>query len=130
MRQLGIVIGALVVVAGAIGFAAPDMLLSLGRSLITARGLYAIAVLRIAIGLVFVAAAPSSRAPRTLRIVGVIVIIAGLTTPWFGVERARAVLDWEANAGPSFARIAAVVVMALGGSLVYAFWRPAATHAV
>jgi len=48
------------------------------------------AALRIALGLVFVLAAPASRAPRTLRVLGVIVIIAGLTTPSFGVAHARA----------------------------------------
>ena len=44
----------------------------------TPAGLYAITVLRIAIGLVFVFAAPASRTPRTLRVLGLVVIIAGL----------------------------------------------------
>jgi uncharacterized membrane protein YwaF len=64
----------------------------------TPTGLYAIAVLRIAIGLVFVFAAPASRAPRTLRVFGLVVIIAGLMTPWFGVTRAQATLNWVASA--------------------------------
>ena len=55
--------------------------------MLTPAGLYAIAVLRVAIGLLFVLAAPSSRAPRTLRVLGLIVIVAGLATPWFGVAR-------------------------------------------
>ena len=78
MRWLGLVIGALVILASAISFAAPDLRLSLERSVMTPAGLYAIAALRIAIGLVFVLAAPASRAPRTLRVLGLIVIIAGL----------------------------------------------------
>jgi len=102
MRLLGLVIGVVVILGGAISFAAPDVLLALGRSVTTSGGLYAMAALRIALGLVFVLAAPASRAPRTLRVLGVIVIIAGLTTPSFGVARARTVLDWWASAGPSF----------------------------
>jgi hypothetical protein len=121
MRWLGLVIGALVILASAISFAAPGLKLSLERSLMTPTGLYAIALMRIAIGLVFVFAAPASRAPRTLRVLGLIVIIAGLSTPWFGVTRARAVVNWLASAEPLFMRLDAVVGMAIGGFLVYVF---------
>ena len=124
MRLLGLVIGAFVILWSAISFAAPDLRLSLERSVITPAGLYAIAALRIAIGLVFVLAAPASRAPRTLRVLGLSVIIAGLTTPWFGVARARAVLNWFANAGPLLMRLDAGVGMAIGGFLVYVFRTP------
>jgi hypothetical protein len=125
MRLLGLVIGGLVILASAISFAAPDLSLSLERSVITPAGLYAIAALRIAIGLVFVLAAPASRAPRTVRVLGLIVIIAGLSTPWFGVARARAVVNWLATAEPLLMRLDAVVGMAIGGFLVYVFRAPA-----
>jgi hypothetical protein len=124
MRLLGLVIGGLVILASAISFAAPDLSLSLERSVITPAGLYAIAALRIAIGLVFVLAAPASRAPRTLRVLGLIVIIAGLSTPWFGVARARALVNWLATAEPLLMRLAAVAGMAIGGFLVYVFRTP------
>src|SRR6267142_3499623 len=100
MRRLGLVIGALVILGSAISFAVPDLRLSLERSGMTPTGLYAIAALRIAIGLVFVLAAPASRAPRALPVLGLIVIMAGLATLWFGVVRAQAVLNWLASAGP------------------------------
>jgi len=124
MRLLGLVIGAFVILASAISFAAPDLRLSLERSVITPAGLYGIAVLRIAIGLVLVLAAPASRAPRMLRALGLIVIIAGLSTPWFGVDRARAVVNWLASTRPLLVRFDAVMGMALGGFLVYAFRTP------
>ena len=124
MRLLWLVIGAFVILASAISFAAPDLRLSLERSVMTPAGLYAIAALRIAIGLGFVLAAPASRAPWTLRVLGLIVIIAGLSTPLFGVARARAVVNWLASAGPSLMRLDAVVGMALGGFLVYVFRAP------
>jgi len=125
MRLLGLVIGGLVVLGNAISFAAPDLRLSLERSAMTPAGLYAIAALRIATGVVFVLAAPSSRAPRTLRVLGLIVTIAGLATPWFGVARSRAVLNRLATAGPSLMRLAAGVGMAVGLFLVYVFRTPA-----
>jgi hypothetical protein len=124
MRLLGLFIGALVILGSAISFAAPDLRLSLERSVMTPAGLTAIAALRIAIGLVFVLAAPASRAPRTLRALGIIVIIAGLMTPWFGVARARAVLNWFASAGPLLMHLDAVMGMAIGVFLVWAFRTP------
>lgn len=121
MRLPGLVIGGLLILASVLSFAAPDLRLSVERSLITPGGLYAIAALRIALGLVLALAAPASRAPRTLRMLGVLVIIAGLTTPWFGVARSLAVLNWLSSAGPLVMRLDAVVGMALGAFLVYAF---------
>ncbi len=90
----------------------------------TPAGFYGIAAMRIAIGLVFVLAAPESRAPRTVRVLGLIVIIAGLATPWFGVARARAVVNWLASAPPLLMHIDAIAAFALGGFLVYAFRAP------
>ena len=128
MRLLGLVIGALVILGSATSFAAPDLRLALERSVLTPAGLYAIAALRIAIGLVFVLAAPASRAPRTLRGLGVVVIMAGLATPWFGVARATAVLNWFASAGPLLIRLNAGVGMAIGGFLVYVLRNPDSTR--
>ena len=125
MRLIGLGIGVLVILVGAVGVVAPDVFLSVGRAMITPGGLYAIAALRIAIGLVFVLAAPASRAPRALRVLGVLVIIAGLATPWFGVARSLAVLDWWASVGPSLRRFEAGVAVPLGGFLVYVFRPPA-----
>jgi hypothetical protein len=127
MRLPGFVIGAVVILWSAISFVAPDRRLSMERAVMTPAGLYAIAALRIAMGTVFVLAAPASRAPRTLRVLGVTVMIAGLTTTWFGVTRARAVLDWLAGAGPLLMRLDAAVGMALGGFLVYVFRTPTRT---
>jgi len=124
MRWLGLAIGALVILVSALSFAVPDLRLALEESVLTPTGLYAIAVGRIAIGLVFVFAAPASRAPRTLRVLGFIVIIAGLSTPWFGVARARAVVDWLASVGPWSLRLAAGVGMAIGAFIVYVFRTP------
>ena len=124
MRLLGLATGAVVILASAISLAAPDLRLSLERSMMTPAGLYAITAVRIVVGLTLVLAAPASRAPRLVRALGVMVMIAGLSTPWFGVDRARAVLDWVATAGPLPMRLDAAVGMALGGFLVYVFRTP------
>ncbi len=124
MRRSGFAIGVLVLLAAALSLVAPDLRLSLERSLITPAGVYGIAVFRAAIGLAFVLAAPASRAPRTIRTLGLVVIIAGLMTPLFGVTRSLAMMDWLAGAGPLPMRFDAVVGMALGAFLVYVFRAP------
>jgi len=58
--------------------------------------------------------------PRTLRVVGAVVLVAGLATPLFGVERTRAILDWEATHGPALIRVVAGLVLAIGGFIAFA----------
>jgi hypothetical protein len=90
----------------------------------TPAGLSTIAAVRIAMGLLFVVAAPASRAPWTVRALGLLVIVAGLSTPWFGVARSRAVVNWLSSAGPLLMRLDAVVGLAIGGFLVHVFRPP------
>ncbi|HTM57125.1 MAG TPA: hypothetical protein VL123_01790 [Candidatus Udaeobacter sp.] len=122
MRWLGIVMGVLILLAGAILLVSPGAVLSWGRSMITPRGLTGIAAGRIILGLIFVLTAPASRARWVLRALGALVIIAGLITPWFGVERSNAVLDWMTRAEPVSTLCAAAVAMVIGGLLVFAYW--------
>jgi hypothetical protein len=83
-------------------------------------GLYVIAAIRVAIGLVLMLVAPTSRVPRTLRVVGAVVLVAGLATPLFGVERTRAILDWESTQGTALTRVVAGLVLAIGGFIAFA----------
>lgn len=110
-----------IVIVGVVGMFRPDALLSFRFYVLTPGGLYAVAALRAGMGLVLLLAAPTSRAPRMLRALGVVLLIAGLATPLFGVERARAVFDWEATQGTTaLIRIGAVLAVALGGFVAFA----------
>ena len=66
--------------------------------------------------------ARESRAPGILRAIGVAVVVAGLATPFFGVEAARARLDWEA-AHLAFFRVEGGAFVCLG-SLIISALRP------
>jgi hypothetical protein len=61
-----------------------------------------------------------SRAPKTLRAFGAVALVAGLATPLFGVERARAIIDWEATQGTALIRVAAGLALAIGGFIAFA----------
>ena len=120
MRSLALLVAILIMVVGIVGVFSPDSLIAVGRYVLTPVGLYAIAAVRIGIGLVLMLAAPGSRAPKTLRALGAIVFVAGLATPLFGVDRARAVADWAATQGTGLLRVGAVMALALGGFIAVA----------
>jgi hypothetical protein len=124
MRWFGLAMGALLILVGAITVTVPGLRLAFERSVVTPTGIYAITAVRIAIGVGFVLAAPASRTPRMIRVVGLMVIVAGLSTPWFGVTRAQALMNWLENTGPLLMRVDAIVAMAIGVFLVYVFRLP------
>lgn len=120
MRIVALLVALFVIVAGVVGIITPDSLMTIGRYVVTPVGLYAIAALRVAIGIVLMLVAPTSRLPRTLRVVGAVVVVAGLGTPLFGVERSRAIMDWAFTQGTALIRVVAGLVLALGVFLAFA----------
>jgi len=119
MKLLASLVGVFFVVIGIAGAARPAGLMTIGYYLVTPFGLYVVAALRIGIGLVLVLAASASRAPNTLRILGAMILVAGLVTPFMGVDRARAMLDWWAAQGPLFIRLSSCVAIAIGAFITY-----------
>ena len=120
MRPLALFVAFLVICVGVTGIVMPDALISVGRYVATPNGLYAVGALRVGIGVVLMMVARVSRAPKTLRTLGAVVFVAGLATPVFGVERARAVLDWQATQGPAPIRIGAVLAVLAGAFIAFA----------
>jgi hypothetical protein len=120
MKYLAWLIALFVIVAGVAGIVAPSRVMSLASYVLTPAGLLGIAALRISIGVVLIMVAPATRAPRTLQVCGAVILLAGLVTPLFGVERARAVFDWEVAQGPMRIRAGAAVIVAIGGLFAFA----------
>ena len=122
MRRVALValtLSIVITVVGAVGSVVPTFLLAISRPFLTPAGLYAAAALRLVLGTALFMAAPTSRAPKALRILGVIIIVAGLVTPLIGVERARTIVEWWAAHGSAFMRAWAGVALAFGLFLVY-----------
>lgn len=127
MTRVTMAIGLAFIVVGLVGVATPSLVLEFGASLLTPTGLYAAAALRIAIGFVLVRVAPESRHSTVFRVVGSLLIIAGVLTPLFGVDRSRAVLDWWSSQGPLAVRLGAGVAVVFGVFLVHAIVSPRRT---
>ena len=121
MKYLAWLLAAFAIAAGVAALVAPGMMLTLRSFAATPGALFVFVVVRVATGVVLIMAAPASRAPRTLQAAGAVLMLVGLVTPLFGVERTRAVLAWEAAQGPLLMRFGGVVVVALGALLTVAF---------
>lgn len=120
MSLLVALFGLFISALGVLGMVNPERLISFARSWQTPTGVYVGAGFRIVLGLLLFLAAPGSRAPDTLRILGVVILVVGLATPFFGLERFHRLLEWWAARGPVFIRAWAGLALAFGLFLVYA----------
>ena len=120
MSRLAAFLGLVIASIGLVGVAVPTALLEISSIALTPAGLYSAAAFRIVVGVVLIFAAVPSRMPRTVRVLGALIVIAGLATPFVGVDRARALVDWWSALGPVFMRAWAALAVALGLFIVYA----------
>lgn len=120
LKLLALALCALLTVVGLGVVVAPLTMAEFGRWMQTPGGLYGVAALRIVMGASLVGAASASRMPKTLRVIGALIVLVGLLTPLFGVERARLVLDWWVAQGETFMRVWALFPVAFGLFLIHA----------
>jgi hypothetical protein len=113
-------IGVLIAAEGAIGLAVPEAFVRIVRAFREPPVLYVASVIRIMIGIVLVMAAPRSRAPRVLRVLGVVVTVGGVLTPFIGGRLADVFLNWWTTGGTGEVRIFATLALVVGVVIVYA----------
>jgi hypothetical protein len=123
MKNLAFVVGLSIVTVGGVGILAPSGLVWIAQHSVTSGAFYLIATVRVAFGLVLISAASASRAPKAVRILGYVILIAGITTALTGllaIGRARDIIDWWWQLGSGAVRLTGVLVLALGGFIAYA----------
>jgi len=121
MRIAALLVAVFTMVVGIVGIVSPDSGTTLRRRYFaTPVGLYAAGALRVAMGLVVILVAPTSRAPKTLRALGAVMCMQALAATLFGPDRARAILEWETMQGTALLRVGAAVALAAGGFMVFA----------
>ena len=105
---------------GVLGLVTPDTLTAARRQYFaTPTGLYTAGAVRVAMGLVVIMCARDTRGPRTLRLLGVLMCLQGLTAMLLGPEHARTVLEWE-TMRPTLLRVGAIVALVAGLFMVFA----------
>jgi hypothetical protein len=120
MRFVALAFAAFVTVVGIFGVFAPARLLATSHIFATPIGLAVTTAVRLIFGAVLFFVAPDSRAPEALHVIGGLVFVFGLITPFIGVTRSRRWLDWWSARGPNFMRAWAAVAIVFGSFLVYA----------
>ena len=120
MQIIALVLSLLVAALGAMGVVSPERLLGIVRRFESPAGLLAAAGFRVILGAVLFFAAPDSRAPGVVRILGVLIFAVGLITPLFGVRRFSRLLKWWSARSSLFTRAWAGFALAFGLLLAYA----------
>ena len=121
MRIAALLVALFTIVIGIGGIISPDSGTEIRRLYFaTPVRLYAAAAVRVAMGLVVILSATASRAPKTLRALGALMCMQGLSAALLGPEHARTVLEWEAGQGPALLRVGAAVALAAGGFMAFA----------
>lgn len=113
-------LGVFIAVLGAGGIVSPQRLLGLVGRLQTPSGLYLIAGIRLLGGVALLFAAPGSRAPAYLQIFGVLAIVSGIVTPFFGLRRFEVLMRWWRARPTPVLRIWCALVVLIGTSLLWA----------
>jgi len=112
------------IIVGIAGIVFPDGGMTFRRLYFATPGLfYAVVAVRVAMGLGLILAASNSRFPGTLRALGALVCLQGLSAMLLGLDRARAIMEWEGMQGPALLRAGAALAFASGGFIVFAIGR-------
>ena len=119
-------LGAFVMLVGVWGVLAPSRMVDFGKRFGTKGGLIFAVVIRVIIGLALWFAAPSSRAPLLLQVLGVLAVVAAVALPLMGLERFKALLLWWTKLSPATQRLNSLLAVAFGAAILWALL-PAAT---
>lgn len=119
MQLVALALGVLIAVLSAFSFVAPVRVLDIARTFDSRGGLYALAAIRLVLGVVLLLAGPGSREPEVLRFLGILIVVVGIITPFVGLERQRWLLNWWSARGLGFKRAWAAVGFAFGLFLVH-----------
>lgn len=120
MAIVALVLSLFIAALGGLGILSPKRLIGFVRQFQRPAGLYAAAILRIVLGVSLFFAAPTSRSPEIVGIIGIIILISGLITPLFGLDRFRRILNWWSGRRPAFQLVWAGFALAFGLFLAYA----------
>jgi hypothetical protein len=129
MLAIARLIALLIVAQGVLGLLFPELFFRLVQAFQVPPVLYVAALVRVAFGVVLLLVASTSRVPLGLSLLGGIVLIGGLLTPFFGASFAHVILGSWSEGGAPIIRAWAGASLLIGIFIAYAtspFRHPAA----
>jgi hypothetical protein len=123
MKAVAFVVALLILLVGVAGLVAPSSIVALAGLFASSGAFYLLAAIRIAFGTLLIAAAPTSRAPRGVRLLGVVVVALGLAAAFAGYaalgEADAAIAAWRHD-DSLVIRLTCVLPIAIGGFVAWA----------
>ena len=113
MKAIALIISLLMVSLGLTGVLWPEGLVPLAAYSFTSSGLYVAAAVRVVLGVLLFLAAAATRTPKTVRLIGLIILVAGIATVLIPTERAQLMKEWF-PAHLDAVRMAACLPLAVG----------------
>jgi hypothetical protein len=113
-------VGTFIAALGVLGVVSPSRLLAHVRRTATPGGIWFVAGFRLLVGALLLLASEASRAPLYLFVLGCVSLLSGAASPIFGARRAAVLIDWFEARKTALVRSWCAIVIAFGGSLVWA----------
>lgn len=113
-------IGLAIVVIGVVGAVQPRRVIDLAAYWTTPERLTFTAALRVGLGIILIGSAPVCDSPGLVRTFGVLLVVAGVATPFVGADRVKGMVDWFRARDDRFIRIYCAVPILLGLWLIAA----------
>lgn len=113
-RIIVLLIAVLLILLGLTGVLWPAGLTDIAKWTFSPKGLYTGAGLRVLIGALLIVAAGATAMPKTVRVIGAIIFVAGTLTALLSVETAQRMAAWFFDNGEDRLRMLACVPLAVG----------------
>jgi hypothetical protein len=113
------VVGGILLLLGLVGVVSPAALTAFVSRWETPTGLHLAAGIRVVVGIAFLVAAGESRYPVVLRVLGWLILAAGVLTPFLGLRRFQALLEWWKRQPGPFRRAWAALAAVMGAGIAW-----------
>jgi hypothetical protein len=123
MKTFTLTIALMIAAFGAIGLVSPPYIVWVAEQSLDSGALFFVAIVRITFGALLISAAATSRMPKTLNIIGIVVLLSGVATivmAMFAVDRVTDMVDWWIAQGSTVVRLTAIPLIAVGSFIAYA----------
>jgi hypothetical protein len=105
---------------GLYGILSPSGLMSFASRWRSKTGFWGASSGRVVFGVILWLAAPSSRVPLALQVLGAVGVVSGVMLPLIGFSRYQALLSWWSRQSQGFVRVWAAAAVIMGGFILWA----------
>lgn len=116
---LALAVALFIFVMGAWGFFAPGSIFAFISGWSSKTGFWLAVLLRLSFGLALWFAAPDTRLPMLLRVLGALAIVSAATLPLVGYKRFKRIIVWWTNQSRFVMRLWSLLALAIGGVVLW-----------